>query len=200
MALQTVGQVATLLELSERQVYELAKRGTIPRAERGRYDLIACVRAYVRHLREVAAGRASDDGRSDIVAERARLAAAQADQYELKNAQLRGDLVPADDIESASVAIHSAVQRRLLAVPRNAAPLVAVENDARACENIIREHIEEALEEIADLQLEVEAPETDGAATASSKRKDGRRNARGVQAPTQAHRKSVGRSRKASKP
>lgn len=192
MALQKVGQVATLLDLSERQVYQLAKDGIIPRAQRGGYDLIACVRAYIRHLREIAAGRTSSDGRVDIVAQRARLAAEQADHQAMKNAQLRGDLVPGDEIEDASVAVHSAVQQRLLAVPRNAAPLVAVENDARACEAIIREQIEEALEEIADLEIEAEA---DAPAHAPRDPKNRRGDARGVPATAQADRKPVGRPR-----
>lgn len=153
--LQPVSAVARLLDVTERQVYELARDGTIPRAQRGRYDLVACVRAYIRHLREVAAGRQSRDGKLDLPAERARLAREQADHQSMKNALLRKELVPVSDVETAFTTVHSAVQQRLLGIPSVVAPLVAIEEEARTCEAIIREHIEEALQEIADAEIDV---------------------------------------------
>lgn len=155
--LLTVEQMAALLGLQKRAVYDLAAVGTIPRRERGRYHAGEVVLAYTTHMREVAAGRTDKSGKVDLAAERARLARMQADAQEIKNAVLRGELVPADEIEAASIAVHSAVQRRLLALPRKLAPLVAVENEPRACEEIIREHVVEALQKIADTEVEVDA-------------------------------------------
>jgi phage terminase Nu1 subunit (DNA packaging protein) len=157
--LQPIGVIARLLNLSERQVYMLAHEGRIPRAKRGRYDPVACVRQYVTHLREVAAGRSTQSGVGDLVAERARLAREQADGQAMKNEQARGKLVPADEAEAAHIAVHSAVQRRLLGVPKRVAPLVAVESEPRACEAILREYIHEALQAVADFEIEPDTPE-----------------------------------------
>jgi hypothetical protein len=49
MALVTVEQVATSLNVSSRRVQQLTTEG-MPRAERVRYDLIACLEWYVRYL------------------------------------------------------------------------------------------------------------------------------------------------------
>lgn len=166
---QDVSAVARVLALSERQVQELARDGIIPRTTRGTYDLLVCVQSYVKHIREVAAGRSSTDGKLDIVAERARLAREQADHYAMKNAVMREQLVPAEDIEAAYVSVQSAVQRRILAVPKAVAALVSIESEARVCEAIIRQHLEEALEEIADADLVVtlEQPEEPAEAPAN---------------------------------
>jgi phage terminase Nu1 subunit (DNA packaging protein) len=161
LVLQPVHVVARYLDLSERQVFDFARTGLIPRAKPGRYDLEACVRAYCAHIREVAAGRASSDGTASLVAERARLAREQADNQAMKNAQLRGELVPANEVEEANLAVHSAVQRRLLGIPKRVAPLVAVEHEPRACEAVLREYIEEALQEVAELEIESTAAAAD---------------------------------------
>lgn len=156
--LQPVSAVARLLDVSERAVYDLARHGTIPRAQRGRYDLVACVRAYIRHLREVAAGRTSHDGALDLVAERARLAREQADGQSMKNALLRSELLPRDDMERVLVALQSGVQKRLLSVPSNVATLVARETSPAVCQRIVDEHIREALQELAEATIRVLVP------------------------------------------
>jgi len=157
--LQPAAVVARVLVMSERRFYELLKRGVLPRSPvRGKYDLFACIRAYIEHMREQAAGRSSKDGDLDIVAERARLAREQADAMALKNAVTRGELVPAADIERAKVAIHSIVVPKILAVPRACARKVAREHEARACEAIIRAELHQALREISATELEVTYP------------------------------------------
>lgn len=86
----------------------------------------------------------------DLNAERARLAKEQADAQELKNAQLRGELVPAGDQEAALVAIYSATSKRLQGVPSKVAPLAHGAATVHAAESEIRERIEEALHDLAD--------------------------------------------------
>lgn len=153
-----VGRVARLFEISERAVQKLAKEGVIPRAQRGQYDLLASVQGYIRHLRRVAAGRSSESGGADLVGERARLAAEQADSQAMKNAQLRGELLPSSDIETAIATLHSTVARSLLGLPTAVADLVALEQEPRACEQIIRRELEHALQAIADARLEILPP------------------------------------------
>lgn len=105
------------LGVSKRTVTELAKRGIVLKAARGRYLLKESVQAVLRHQREVAAGRGGTDQVLDLTAERARLAKAQADSQELKNAQARGELLPADEVLRETEDMIRRARSSLLAVP-----------------------------------------------------------------------------------
>ena len=48
--------IAKLLKLSERRIQQLAKEGVIPKAERGKYDLIGSVQGYIDFLKAKAGG------------------------------------------------------------------------------------------------------------------------------------------------
>lgn len=93
--------IAKLFNLTERRIQQLAKEGIIPKAERGKYDLIGSVRNYVKYLQERALGR--DDGsytdEADIKIERKRLIKAQADKTESETQKLRGELIPFEWVE-----------------------------------------------------------------------------------------------------
>ena len=92
--------------------------------------------------------------------ERTRLAKEQADAQELKNAESRGELVPASQVEAMWVRLFSAARIRLLAVPSKVAPLVVgLEREAEV-EAIVREHQTEALQELAEARV-VREPDPD---------------------------------------
>ncbi len=55
--LYSVGVIAKLLNVSERRVQQMVKEKTIPKAERGKYDLIGCVQGYVKYLQDLAFGK-----------------------------------------------------------------------------------------------------------------------------------------------
>lgn len=96
----TQSDLATHLDLSQQAVSKLKNNGIITAgAGRSGYDLDACRVAYIRHLRQGAAGRDSARAGS-LEAERARLAAAQAEAQERKNALDRGELVVLADIDA----------------------------------------------------------------------------------------------------
>ena len=88
-------ELATLFHLTERRIQQLAKDKIIPKAKRGKYDLMAAIRGYVKYLQERAAGRAEGtyNDTTDIKTERKRLIKAQADKTECENQKLRGELV-----------------------------------------------------------------------------------------------------------
>jgi len=52
-----VNVIAKLLDLTPRRVQHLANEGVIPRAEKGRYELVSAVRGYIRYLRDRAMGK-----------------------------------------------------------------------------------------------------------------------------------------------
>ena len=137
-------ELAAVLGLSARRVRELAEAGVLKRRGRGRYDAAEATRDYARHLREVAAGRAAatgGDGGLDLVEQRARLAAAQADRAELELAARRGQLVDAEQVKAGFVNMVTTAKTRLMGVPSKAKariPTLTV-RDIEALEDLITE-------------------------------------------------------------
>lgn len=154
--------VADHLDLSSTAVHNLVRRGVIPRGEgRAGLDLDACRVAYLRHLREQAAGRMGASEDLDLAAERARLAAAQADAQEMKNSLTRGNLLPADEVQAGIEMMIARCRAKLLGLPARLAPeVVGLERLAEVVARI-DDAVREALEELADQRFEATTEEDD---------------------------------------
>ena len=151
----TIAQCARHLDMTERRFYELLDEGVVDRVEkRGAYDLDVVRLQYIRHLRDVAAGRGDDVERGDGEATaRARKEEAQAGIAELELAERKHELIPADQVADAFNVVVSNVRTRLLSVPAKAAPVVGAKDPAKA-EAVIRGEINEALEDLAQVEIE----------------------------------------------
>ncbi|MBS7545731.1 hypothetical protein KHC19_21765 [Ancylobacter oerskovii] len=112
----TADELAGLLGIAPRTVRELAGRGLVVKAGRGRYDVAASLSGYCAHLREQAAGRAGD-AQAGLTNERARQAREAADNLALRNATLRGEMVAAKDVAAEWSGILRRLRSRILAVP-----------------------------------------------------------------------------------
>jgi hypothetical protein len=89
----TQAQIAEHLDLSIRRVQDLVVEGVL---ERGA-DLDQCRVSYIRYLRGGASGKHT--GATPILADgRARLVKLQGDKVEIELAELRGEVVRADDV------------------------------------------------------------------------------------------------------
>lgn len=106
-----------LLRLSPAALSGLVQRKLAVKLGHDNYDLIETVGRYVEHLRGAASGRGSDEQALTLTGERARLARAQADAQELKNATLRGQLVLAIEVEREWSGTMRNLRSQLLAVP-----------------------------------------------------------------------------------
>src|ERR1700736_3371460 len=120
MAEGITGQsLAGLLDLDVRSITELSRTGIIVGSGvRGRYLLAPSVRNYVRHLREVAAGRQGNE--LNAVDENARLKIAQRRNYDLKNSILEGSAIPYEAIAPAWARVVRAIRSAMMAVPGKA--------------------------------------------------------------------------------
>lgn len=135
---------ARLVGLSPSRLRELAGTGAILRNERGHYDLPTALHSYLERLRGQAAARTSSAGH-DLVAERSRLAAAQADLAELRVAQERGELVAVRPLQVAMATMVTTVRNRILAVPptaRGQLPHLSVD-DIETLEDMLAEALTE---------------------------------------------------------
>jgi phage terminase Nu1 subunit (DNA packaging protein) len=91
--------IANLFNLTERRIQQLAAEGIIPKEARGKYDLVAAVRGYIKYLQDRAFGQ--DVGSSEFTSHRERLVKANADKAEMENDLMRGDSVPTDAVKFA---------------------------------------------------------------------------------------------------
>ena len=140
--------MARVLDISPRRLQQLVTDGIIEKAERGKFDLIGTVHGYIRFLRDRL--KAQDGGSEDLMRSRASIASTKATLAEINLKQVRGELVPADEVLNAFVAQILSAKARLLAIPAKLAHrIVNVKNVAEA-ETLIREAIHEALADIAD--------------------------------------------------
>jgi phage terminase Nu1 subunit (DNA packaging protein) len=110
--------LATLLGISERTVREYASKLIFVREGRGFFNQEASVKAYSAVLRRSATGKRGDGAAfASASEERARLAAAQADSQEMKNAVARGELISANETETTWAEIVTMARNAILATP-----------------------------------------------------------------------------------
>jgi terminase small subunit / prophage DNA-packing protein len=114
----TASALASLLGLATRSIPDLAQRNLIVRAKERGYLQQASVRKYCDHLRQLVKGRGgTEEALTSATAERGRLARAQAEHVETKNAVARRELVSAAEVEAEWSGVLRAVRAGMLAVP-----------------------------------------------------------------------------------
>ena len=152
----TQRQVADHLGVSQPVVAKLVAAGVfLPTGARGGLDLDACRKAYLSRLREEAAGRAAHGGADgepeelDLVAERARLAKAQADRIEMEIHRTAGLVVPIEESVRQLTAVLSKVRTRILAIPSEAAPSVSRCKTVAETEAELRRRVVDALTDLS---------------------------------------------------
>ena len=187
-ATHPLGTISKLLDLSERRVQQLSREGIIPKAERGRYELVPAVQGYIRYLRD----RSLEVGVVSIDVARQRKTAAEAEMAEIELAKARADVVGIDDVAKQWDTILSGVRTRLLALPTKVAPMVAPETDQSLVKEFIEDAVHIALGELAaGLSDDTGSDKQSGPSISEQPAKD--------VAPAKAKNKRVGRPRKKAK-
>jgi phage terminase Nu1 subunit (DNA packaging protein) len=148
--------IAKLLDLTERRVNQLAKDGVLPKSERGRYELVPVVRAYIRFLREKTVN--TDVGADDYAAHRARLTSAKADMAEMEREQMKSNLIPADDVADAWDAMVSNMRAKLLSIPTKSATQTFAAKNVTEAKSILKDAVNDALKELAAIQVKTVNP------------------------------------------
>lgn len=146
-----ISVIAKLLLLTERRIQQLTKEGHLPKGERGKYELVPVVQAYVRYLRDRAIAGDAAGGEMD---DKRRLAKARADIAEFEAQRLAHELVPVEEVEKQWTEITARFRARALGVAPKAAPMVAMETETEACHEIIETFVHEALAELASTEVE----------------------------------------------
>ncbi len=113
----SLDELASVLGVHKRSLQTAIDRGVLLRVTRGKYPLGKSIRAYCEHLREVAGNRDHFRVGTGLAAERERIARHQADNLEMKNAAMRGELIPAKDVEAQWSDILRMLRSGMLALP-----------------------------------------------------------------------------------
>ena len=143
----SVGVIAKLLVLTERQVQSLAAQGVLPKAERGRYELAPVVQAYIQYLR----GRTpfTDRETNDIGPLKARLIKARARVAEAEADQLDGTLLQRSQVEATWGEMVSNMRARLLGIPNKCAAQAQTAPTLTEASAAITAAVYEALDQIS---------------------------------------------------
>lgn len=160
MKLYTSAAIARTLGITEKEVIALTKSGVIKKGytERGLYRLEDTAREIIANYRK------PEDEREnvDYVTERAKLMRIKRmnEQY---NLELRKkELIRADEVELALTKILVSFKSRLSAIPSRVAPQLARMTDSVDVMDLLKERINEALEELSDFDSIFEDETTDG--------------------------------------
>jgi phage terminase Nu1 subunit (DNA packaging protein) len=192
-------EVAEHLFLNQASVSDLVRRGVLAKVARGAYDLVACRKAYILHIREQAAGRAAvtaEDGEEllDLVQQRARLAKEQADKTAMENAARRAETITRTDFVRATQGVIVQARAKLLSIPSKLAAVLAGIDTPRAVQDRLTTAIHEALAELAGTRG-VSSPPGEPGSGGSDNGSD-----EGVGAAAPPDRKRVGRPKPKVKP
>lgn len=106
----TTTQAAKLLMVSEAWIGKLHKMEYVPKAGRGRWNLVSVVQGYVRFLKD-------EDRRSSKSASAARGRDVKTEMLEMAMQEKRRELVPLDDTRLVLDTAASLIQSNLMAVP-----------------------------------------------------------------------------------
>jgi phage terminase Nu1 subunit (DNA packaging protein) len=161
-----IDTIAKLLKLTPRRVQQLVAEGVIPKAERGRYELVPAVHGYIDYLKERAINGEVEGGESR---DKARLLKARADIAEAEAQRVTGTLVPVGEVSRIWMDMMGRTKARLRSVPQKVAPLLSLETDDEVNRKTVETHIDEALNELADTPV-FALPSDDGAGDAGRDR------------------------------
>lgn len=126
----------------------------------------------------------------DLDAERARLAAEQADKIAMENAITRNEVAYLPDVAEQQGRVFEMIRAKALAMPTKCAPLANPENPNLA-RDVIEREVLELLSEVAAAELDVEQQERGGDVSSA---------AVDTAAAAEANGHAVGRRKKAAKP
>ena len=163
----TTAVLANLFDITSQWVGELTKNGIIRKHETEagpRYNVVESTRAYVKYLREKAAGRSDRDDsvsqkEEEKLAAEVRIKNAKADYAELELQELQGQMHRSEDVEKMTMQLVFTIRGMLVALPGRLAVDVAGVETAAEASVIIRREVNAVLDELANFKYDPAAYE-----------------------------------------
>ncbi len=156
----TQQQAAEYLDLNQSTISALIASGILSTAGRSGIDLDQARVEYIRHLRDVAAGRSGDES---LTGERIRLTKAQAHKVEMQNAIRAREVLEWENCVKLFCDQAARVRTHLMALPSSIAPAAhRAKTVAETCA-VIEAGITESLEALTSEPSDVQAALTNSA-------------------------------------
>lgn len=146
-------ELSLLTGISDRTIRDWQSKGIVPKSDTDNLPLADYIKAIVNHLKaqaEEAKAKEAEEG--ELYAEKVRLTRAQADKVELEIAEREGELVNARETVLAWSKFILACRSRLLGMPAKLAYELAGVTVPTLAEEILKEAVDEALEELGDAE------------------------------------------------
>ena len=137
--------ISKLLKLTERRIQQLAKDNIIPRAERGKYDLVSSVHGYIDFLKAKAGG---DFTAEDVIKNKNKLIKAKAELAEIEKMKATSELIPQEEVKRTWLELIHKLKQKLLSIPNKISPILVNIKNTNQIKLILQEKIYEALYEI----------------------------------------------------
>lgn len=148
-----VTQLSRLLDIAPRTVQHLTAEGILTRARdedgrelRGRYELVASVRSYVRYLREQA--RLDDASESKYIMLRNAKMGSESEMSDLRLQLFKGTLHRDADVEWVMTQMLTAFKARMLAIPSRLTRQLIGQKKFQVIYDLLMTEIELALREL----------------------------------------------------
>jgi hypothetical protein len=151
--LVNIEKLAKALNITGRRIQHLVKVEGMPRGDRGRYDLGACMLFYIRYLQGVIEKRSANVGGGEMLGlndQRVRGLRADAELKEMELALRRGQTANLLDVRRAISDLVLMTKARLLAVPPRLAVEVMGEGSRVMIQAKIEAAVKDALNQLAD--------------------------------------------------
>jgi UDP-N-acetylglucosamine transferase subunit ALG13 len=149
---ETLDDAAEALNLTPQRITQLVKEGVLPRVARGEYEVVACLRAYVRYLQRAVAQKAqmTDDGTIVTTAgQRSALLAVQLEREQLELAKEKGLVMAVTDHYQVLAHLIVETKARVMAVGARVAGLLVGETSRVMIQAKIEAEHKIALTELA---------------------------------------------------
>jgi len=95
-------------------------------------------------------GLGNESKKGSLEVERTRLTSVQAEKIELEIKVIKGQLIPAEHVREVVDTMLSAFRSKMLSLPTKAAHAVLPLADQAEAEDVLREYVNEALQELSD--------------------------------------------------
>ena len=157
--------ISKLLKLSERRIQQLAKDNIIPKAERGKYDLVSSVHGYIDFLKAKAGG---DFTAEEVLKNKNKLLKAKAEIAEIEKMKATGELIPKQEVKNTWLELINKVKQKLLTIPNKVAPIIVSIKNTNEIKLILQDKLYEALYEISSDERSVAKNNESNKATSTS--------------------------------
>ena len=150
--------LASILGVTDRHVRDLAQKEVLPRAGRGKYPLVAAVRAYCGHVRTLRASAQATDAEDAL---RVRKLEAQTREAEIDLAVREGNLVTLKDHVDTVAEVLTLTRNRMLNMPGWLAPQVVGLDSVREAMRVLKPAVDQCMIDICEKLKELGEREAD---------------------------------------